>query len=44
MMESGILGEVVYDVAVIGAGVMGSATAYQIAGKGANVVLVEQVR
>lgn len=43
-MESGILGEVVYDVAVIGAGVMGSATAYQIAGKGANVVLVEQVR
>ena len=34
---------VVYDVAVIGAGVTGSATAYQIAKSGAKVVLLEQV-
>ena len=33
-----------YDVAVIGAGVIGSATAYYIAKRGANVVLLEQVR
>jgi len=36
-------GEVIYDVAVVGAGVMGSAAACHIAGKGVNVVLVEQV-
>ena len=34
---------VVYDVAVIGAGVMGSAAAYQITKNGAKVVLLEQV-
>ena len=34
---------VVYDVAVIGAGVTGSAAAYQIAKRGAKVVLLEQV-
>ena len=34
---------VVYDVAVIGAGVTGSAAAYQIAKSGAKVVLLEQV-
>jgi len=33
-----------YDVAVIGAGVIGSAAAYQIAKSGAKVVLLEQVR
>ena len=41
-MEDAI-SEVVYDVAVVGAGVMGSATACHIAGKGVKVVLVEQV-
>ena len=35
--------EVVYDVAVIGAGVMGSAAACHIAGKGTKIILVEQV-
>ena len=34
---------VVYDVAVIGAGVTGSAAACQIAKRGAKVVLLEQV-
>ena len=34
---------VVYDVAVIGAGVTGSAAAYQIAKRVAKVVLLEQV-
>ena len=33
----------VYDVAVIGAGVIGSAAAYQIAKTGLKVVLLEQV-
>ena len=32
-----------YDVAVIGAGVIGSAAAYQIAKRGPKVVLFEQV-
>jgi len=35
--------EVVYDVAVVGAGVIGSAAACNIIRKGANVVLIEQV-
>ena len=34
---------VVYDVAVIGAGVIGSAAAYQIVKTGATVILLEQV-
>ena len=34
---------VVYDVAVVGAGVIGSAAACNIIRKGANVVLIEQV-
>ena len=34
----------VYDVAVIGAGVIGSAAAYQIAKTGTKVVLLEQVQ
>jgi len=34
---------VVYDVAVVGAGVIGSAAAYNIIRKGVNVVLIEQV-
>ena len=34
---------VVYDVAVIGAGVIGSAAAYHIIKKGVKVVLIEQV-
>ena len=33
-----------YDVAVIGAGVIGSATAYHIAKSGVKVVLIEQVQ
>jgi len=32
-----------YDVAVIGAGVIGSAAAYQFAKRGLKVVLLEQV-
>ena len=35
---------VIYDVAVIGAGVIGSAAAYQIVKTGATVVLLEQVQ
>ena len=34
----------VYDVAVIGAGVIGSASAYQITKTGAKVILLEQVQ
>ena len=37
-------GIIVYDVAVIGAGVIGSAAAYQIAKTGAKVALLEQVQ
>ena len=37
-------GIIVYDVAVIGAGVIGSAAAYQIAKSGAKVALLEQVQ
>ena len=32
-----------YDVIVVGAGIEGSSTAYQLAKKGANVLLLEQV-
>lgn len=31
------------DVVVVGAGVMGSATAYHLANRGASVILIEQV-
>ena len=43
-LDQQMAGIIVYDVAVIGAGVIGSAAAYQIAKSGAKVVLLEQVQ
>lgn len=43
-LEKMASGSIVYDVAVIGAGVIGSAAAYQIAKNGSRVILLEQVR
>jgi len=44
MSDTGDGRRVVYDVVVIGAGVIGSAAAYHIVRKGVRVALIEQVR